>query len=122
MGPSITLGLLIALFLWVNEFPDHAADMATGKRTLVVRLGRRKASRVFFGMVCLAFLWLAALPWLECPKGVWCGFIAMPVATDAAWRMWTHFDDKGALVPVQWRALISFLLFSIGAGFGLMFF
>lgn len=122
VGPSITLGLLIAAFLWINEFPDYAADKATGKRTLVVRVGRRKASRTFAVMICLAFLWLAALPWLGCPKSLWGGFVAVPVATDAACCLWRRFDDTSALVPAQSRTLITFMLFAAGASFGLIFF
>ena len=38
--------VLIAAFLWVNEFPDYRSDLAAGKRTWVVRLGRRKAARL----------------------------------------------------------------------------
>lgn len=34
---SLPLGLLIAAFLWINEFPDYAADRQAGKRTLVAR-------------------------------------------------------------------------------------
>ena len=40
---ALPLGLLIAGFLWVNEFPDYAADKSAGKKTLVVRLGRERA-------------------------------------------------------------------------------
>ena len=41
---SIPPALLIAAVLYVNEFPDYKADMAVGKRHLVVRLGREKAT------------------------------------------------------------------------------
>lgn len=43
---SLVLGLLIAAFLLINEFPDYRADRAGGKRTLVVRLGRERAVRL----------------------------------------------------------------------------
>jgi len=42
---SLPPALLIAAVLYVNEFPDYKADMAVGKRHLVVRLGREKARR-----------------------------------------------------------------------------
>jgi 1,4-dihydroxy-2-naphthoate octaprenyltransferase len=41
---SIPPALLIAAVLYVNEFPDYKADKAVGKRHLVVRLGREKAT------------------------------------------------------------------------------
>jgi len=40
---SVPLGLLITAVLYINEFPDYAADSAVGKRTLVVALGRERA-------------------------------------------------------------------------------
>jgi len=41
---SLPPALLITAVLYVNEFPDYKADMAVGKRHLVVRLGREKAT------------------------------------------------------------------------------
>ncbi|MDP9244150.1 MAG: prenyltransferase, partial [Chloroflexota bacterium] len=35
---SITVGILVALILYVNEIPDRTGDAAAGKRTLPVRL------------------------------------------------------------------------------------
>ena len=39
------------------EFPDAAGDAATGKRTLVVRLGARTAARLYIAATALAFIW-----------------------------------------------------------------
>ncbi len=44
---AIPVGALIAAVLYVNEFPDYAADKAVGKRTWVVRLGRQHAAWVY---------------------------------------------------------------------------
>ncbi|MCD6483897.1 MAG: prenyltransferase, partial [Candidatus Odinarchaeota archaeon] len=44
---SLPITLLIAAVLYVNEFPDYKADMATGKRTLIVRLGRQTAAKLY---------------------------------------------------------------------------
>src|SRR5256884_26323 len=44
---SISLGLLVAGILWINEIPDIPADAAVGKRTLVVRLGVARATTAF---------------------------------------------------------------------------
>ena len=44
---SLPITLLIAAVLYINEFPDYKADMATGKRTLIVRLGRQTAAKLY---------------------------------------------------------------------------
>jgi len=52
---SLSLGLLVAGILWINEVPDIPADSAVGKRTLVVRLGVPRATAVFGGLVIAAY-------------------------------------------------------------------
>ena len=53
---AIPIGLLAANILVVNNYRDVATDLVAGKRTLVVRLGR-KAARVQFGLsLVVAFL------------------------------------------------------------------
>ena len=52
---SLSLGLLVAGILWINEVPDIPADSAVGKRTLVVRLGVPGATAVFGGLVIAAY-------------------------------------------------------------------
>ncbi|MBI4711853.1 MAG: 1,4-dihydroxy-2-naphthoate octaprenyltransferase [Planctomycetes bacterium] len=40
---SIPVGILIALVLYINEFPDYNADKYVGKKTLPVQLGKKAA-------------------------------------------------------------------------------
>ncbi len=40
---GIPIGLLVAAIVYVNEFPDHDGDKATGKNTLIVVFGPEKA-------------------------------------------------------------------------------
>ena len=112
------LGILIAAFLWINEFPDFHADRAAGKRTLVVRLGRRAASLVFVGLVAAAFLLLFAEPLLGLPAGVWLGAPGLVPAVLAARTLSRHFDRTAQIVPAQGQALLAFLLLAIGSGLG----
>ena len=53
---SVSLGLLVTGILWINEVPDIPADSSVGKRTLVVRLGVARATRVFAGIIAAAYL------------------------------------------------------------------
>lgn len=118
--PAVSLGLLIAAFLWVNEFPDHDADRASGKRTLVVQLGRERASGVFAWIVCLAFAWLLVLPLLGLPWTVAGGLVGLLPALDAIQRLRRDFNNTPEVIPAQARTLMAFVLFALGAGAGLL--
>jgi 1,4-dihydroxy-2-naphthoate octaprenyltransferase len=44
---SIPVGILILEVLWINEIPDYYADTKAGKKTLVTRIGRKRAADVY---------------------------------------------------------------------------
>lgn len=44
---SLPLGILVSAILWINEIPDYNADKEVGKDTLVVRMGRKRAAKIF---------------------------------------------------------------------------
>jgi 1,4-dihydroxy-2-naphthoate polyprenyltransferase len=52
---SLPVALLIMAILWINQFQDYAADKAVNKLHWVVRLGRRRASYVYAGMMIATF-------------------------------------------------------------------
>ena len=115
---SLPLGLLIAAFLWVNEFPDEAADRAANKRTLVVRLGRPHAARVFAAMQAIAFATVALLPLSGLPKTVWLGGIAVVPAAFAAGRLLRNPNTTREIIPAQIATLAAFVLYSLGVSVG----
>ena len=53
---SIPIGISIFLVILINEFPDHASDRVSGKRNLVVRLGREKASWLYATLSAACFV------------------------------------------------------------------
>lgn len=117
---SILLGTLIAAFLWVNEFPDRRADAAASKRTLVVRLGARRAAAAFVWLETIPFVALAALPILGAPVGVLLGLAGAWPALHAARALTRAGDDVSRMIPAQADALGAFVLFAIGTGAGLL--
>jgi 1,4-dihydroxy-2-naphthoate octaprenyltransferase len=117
---AIPLGLAIGAFLWINEFPDYTADRAAGKRTLVVRLGRARASRAFAGLIAAVFLSLLLLPLLGVPSTVLLGLSAVVPAAAAARRLLRAGEDTARVVPAQGWTLLSFLLLALAAGAGLL--
>ena len=58
---AVPVGLLAAAILMVNNIRDIDTDRRAGKRTLAVRLGRRRARRVFAAMVYIPFVWTAVV-------------------------------------------------------------
>jgi len=117
---SLPLGALIASFLWINEFPDCEADRGAGKRTLVVRLGRDAASRVFALIVVLAYAGLATLPLTGLPPAVLLGLAGLPFGIAAAVRLTRAPRATPRLVPAQAWTLLSFLLMAAGSALGLL--
>ncbi len=112
------LGLLIAAFLIANEFPDVAADHAAGKRTLVVRLGRRRAGRLFAECVVLAFALLLILPAFGVTHWIWLGLVAAVPAHAAALRLLEGPVEIRRIVPAQRMALLAFVLLALGMSAG----
>ncbi|NIM58005.1 MAG: hypothetical protein GTO16_03550 [Candidatus Aminicenantes bacterium] len=53
---SLPIAFLITAVLYINEFPDYQADRAVGKKTLVVRLGRKKAFFGFIALIAMTYL------------------------------------------------------------------
>jgi 1,4-dihydroxy-2-naphthoate octaprenyltransferase len=53
---SIPIGISIFLVILINEFPDHSSDRVSGKRNLVVRLGREKASWLYATLSGVCFV------------------------------------------------------------------
>jgi 1,4-dihydroxy-2-naphthoate octaprenyltransferase len=118
---SLPLGLLITAFLWVNEFPDYHADRACGKNNLVVTLGKERAAGLLPLIYLGGFALLLLMPALSAlPRTTWLGFIAVPSAILAC--RWTLSDPETFYrnKPVQPLALITFVLYSLGAGAGVL--
>lgn len=118
---SIPLGVMIAAFLFANEFPDARADEASQKRTLVVRLGKPRAARVYALFPAFAFAYLLALPVVaNVSLGVWLGFAGLPPSVLAARRLRRGHAETREVVPAQAATLLSFVLLALGAGIGLV--
>ena len=67
---AVPVGLLASAILVVNNFRDTDSDRRAGKRTLAVRLGRRRTRVMFAVIVYLAFV-LAPVTWVFGPTKPW---------------------------------------------------
>ena len=96
---SICLGLLVAGILWINEVPDIPADAAVGKRTLVVRLGVDRATKVFGGIVATAYAVLVIGVFLGLTPLTLLALLALPVAVKPVRGLRRAGADPHALIP-----------------------
>jgi len=110
---SLSLGALIANVLVVNEVPDERADREAGKRTWVVRLGRRRAFRLVAILFTLGFaIPVAGILLGQTPRlaGI---LLGLPAAA-AAIRELSRPGDSVRIVRVETATLMAYAL--AGAG------
>jgi len=112
---SLPLGVLIAAFLWVNEFPDFDADAANGKHNLVVHLGKTRASRLLplfylaVAILCLVMPWITAVGF-----ETYLSLVFVIPGLLASYWVWQQPLDFYRHKPAQPMALLSFVLYSLG--------
>ena len=120
VAASLPLGLVIADFLLINEFPDARADSQAGKRTLVVRMGRRRSSQLYGFLAAAAFVIVLVLPFFGFPRGMWLAMMGWPPAIRAARLLRAHPGTTSRIIPAQSLTLLSFVLLALGGGVGLL--
>ncbi|MGA2285339.1 MAG: 1,4-dihydroxy-2-naphthoate octaprenyltransferase [Dehalococcoidia bacterium] len=99
---AVPLAFLIAAVLYVNEFPDFAADKAVGKRTWVVRLGRPKAAYVYAAMMAIPYAWvLAFVAAGALPLPTLLPLLTLPLAVRAALVAFRHHSQPVELAPAN---------------------
>jgi 1,4-dihydroxy-2-naphthoate octaprenyltransferase len=79
----VPLVLLQIAMLLAIELPDAASDAATGKRTLIVRLGAARGARVMAALTAAAYAWLPLAALLGLP-----GRVALAAAVPAPFALW----------------------------------
>jgi 1,4-dihydroxy-2-naphthoate polyprenyltransferase len=97
---SIPPGILTALLLLLNEFPDAEADRRGGRRHLVIVLGWRAAAVVYTVALAASYLLLVAgalLRWF--PWTVLIALLTLPLALKASLAALRHGGDMQKLVP-----------------------
>lgn len=97
---SIPPGLLTALLLFLNEFPDLEADRAGGRRHLLILLGRKRAAVVYVLSLaaCYLFILLMALSG-ALPTVTLISLLTAPLAVKAARTTLKHHDDFEEMIP-----------------------
>ncbi|TFG12313.1 1,4-dihydroxy-2-naphthoate octaprenyltransferase [Candidatus Thorarchaeota archaeon] len=112
---SIPLATLIAGILFINEFPDYNADKGAGKRTLVVRLGRKKASRFYAILMVFLYTYTLIAGFLQLISITsLITFSTLPIAVFATRHTLQNYESPQDISPANASAVVLHLLFGIG--------
>lgn len=99
---SIPIGILIALVLYINEFPDYDGDKAADKRTLVVILGKKRAVILYHILLACAYLSIAYLVAVRAlPSLAFIALASLPIALKAFAVSKNNFDKIYELLPAN---------------------
>ncbi len=116
---SIPVSILIALVLYINEFPDYVADRDANKLTLVVRLGRKHAAKgyalamsaVYISIVIMVYLNLIRIESLLALATLPTGILGIVTAL-------RYYDESKKLAPANWSTIVGQLFTGIFLALG----
>lgn len=97
---SIPPGILTALLLLINEFPDSEADRKGGRKHLVIRMGKQNAAWIYAAGVAATFLIILVLPVLTITSyWIYLGLIPLPLGLKASITAIKFNQNNAKLIP-----------------------
>ncbi|HLA22357.1 MAG TPA: prenyltransferase [Nitrosopumilaceae archaeon] len=99
---GVILGVLSSMILFVNSFPDFEADRASGRKTLVIMLGKKRATSALWVFPTVAYSTVIAgviaqtLPILSLIT-----LLSIPLLIKSGLGLKRSFDNIEKLVPVM---------------------
>ena len=103
---GVPLGFLIAAVVYINEFPDHDSDKATGKNTLIVVFGPEKARVGYVALVSGAFLSIVLLVLNGTfPSLILIALLASYFGFTSIQTLYKYYNDR-LLEPANWGTII----------------
>jgi 1,4-dihydroxy-2-naphthoate octaprenyltransferase len=99
---GIIIGILSASVLFINSFPDYEADGSKGRRTLVILLGKQKASKILRILIILPYILVIGGIFLSYAKiySIVC-FVSIPLAVRVINNIQKYCDCIDKLVPLM---------------------
>jgi 1,4-dihydroxy-2-naphthoate octaprenyltransferase len=108
---GIPIGMLIALVLFINEFPDMEADRYAGKNHWVVRIGLARASAWYAVLMGMVFVSIVSL-WIVGIYPYWALIALVPaiVASGAARVVTSKHLHIREILPAQAKTIQTHLI------------
>jgi 1,4-dihydroxy-2-naphthoate octaprenyltransferase len=106
----LPLAILTTAIIVINEFQDAAADGATGKNTLIVRLGRKRGAALYAAVMISAYApVIAGVASGLMPRPALLGLATMPLALKAIGVAVGTHDDPRAMTPANALTIVTHL-------------
>jgi len=99
---GIVIGVLSSLVLFITSFPDHDADKAKGRKTLVISLGKQKACAILWIFPAITYgITIIAVVFEIFP--VFCLIIlsTVPLIIKSGQKLKQNYDKLTNLIPVM---------------------
>jgi 1,4-dihydroxy-2-naphthoate octaprenyltransferase len=106
---GIVLGVLSSMVLFVNSFPDYEADKSSGRRTLVILLGKKRASNIIWIFPSISYgVTIASTISHSLPIFSLITLCTVPFLIKSGLQLKQNFDNIEKMIPV----MRSFVLYS----------
>ena len=99
---GIFVGVLSSLVLFITSFPDYEADKAKGRKTLVIFLGKQKATTMFWIFPIIAYsVLISGIVYEIFPLYCLISLGVVPLIIKAGLKLKQNFDNIQELVPAM---------------------
>jgi len=111
---SIPIGILIALVLYINEFPDYKADKSVRKNTLVVLLGKKASVKIYILGLSLAYFMILYGIFIKIlPIYILIVLLSLPLAIKATITLLKNYGKIEGLLPANKATIGLHILFGL---------
>ena len=104
---GIVVGCLSSLVLFIASFPDHDADKSKGRKTLVIAVGKKKATKVFWVFPIVAYFCIGVGVSINFfPVTTLIVFLGIPLLIKSGLGLRKNFNFIEKLVPYMSSTLL----------------
>ena len=116
---GIVIGVLSSLVLFITSFPDHDADKAKGRKTLVINLGMQKACSILWLFPAITYgITIIAVIFEIFPVFCLIILLTFPLIVKSGYKLKQNYDKLINLIPIMSSTLyfsrITGALFVVG--------
>ena len=119
---SLPIAFMIAMVLFINEFQDFDADSLAGKNTMVVLIGKKKASFIYITGMLLSYFCMFFIVFIQVfPLQLLIMVLTFPLTYKSIQIVKTNYNAVDDLLPANKLTIMIHLLSGLLLTFGLVF-